>query len=157
MKTDADYLTEHTLGRYLCPCIPNKRRIKKKFVKFGGRHPHDSLAALYKCISEFLVARLRNELHHFPILQLAQLIVINKALKSTDSLYGAMVQLVERDKLYRCTGPRELFKKANLITRDMREKNANYRELALCAEKLRAQRDLATSIKASFDRIGSKS
>lgn len=157
MKTDADYLTEHTLGRYLCPCIPNRRRCRKKFVKFGGRHPHDSLNALYKCISEFLTKRLRSELFHYPVIQLAQIIALNKSLKPMDSLYGVLIQLVERDNLYRCTSSRELFRKANLITKDMREKDDGFRQLALSTASLRSAHDLAQEAKVAFVRIGQKS
>ena len=157
MKTDADYLTEHTLGRYLCPCIPNKRRCLKKFVKFGGRHPHDSMGALNKCISEFLTKRLRNELFYFPVIQLAKTIALNKSLKPTDSLYGVLLQLIERDNLNRCTSSRELFKKANLITKDMREKDDGFKQLAIGTANLRAAHDLAQETKAAFVRIGQKS
>lgn len=142
MKTDAEYLTEHTLSRYLCPCNPAKRRVMKRYKKDGGRHAHSSLTEIIKCMADYLVRRLRHKLYYFPVIQLAKEIVDLKSLKPTDSVHVALEQLIERDNLHRCRSVRELLKKSQLVTEEMREKDEGFKKIAIRLAEQKSTKEL---------------
>ena len=86
MKTDAEYLTEHVIGDYSCPCDPKPRRVKKQFVPGSGRHIHTSDADTHDCIARELTRKIKYDLSEYPLAKLVQQIVLQHGLPAELSL-----------------------------------------------------------------------
>lgn len=129
MKTDAAYLTEHVIGRYLCPCGPsNKRRIRKRYIKEIERHAHGSVPEIVACMAACLEKHLNEKLSHVP--RLAREIAEAKVLGFSDSfpsLNSVLCKLIQRDNLDRCQTVQELLDTADLVTAALLEKNEKMR------------------------------
>jgi hypothetical protein len=142
MKTDAEYLTEHVLGRYFCPCSSDsRRRVQKKHVKESARHAHETLNQVVVCMADHLHLHLKKNFYYFPESKLASALVIAKALKPmsdfrSQNIRDVLCQLIYRDDLVRCQSTRELIKHADLVTAELLAREETFRLKAIKNEKV---------------------
>lgn len=140
MKTDADYLTEHVLGRYFCPCSSDsRRRVQKKHVKESDRHSHETLNQIVACMASHLHFHLKKNFYYFPEVKLASALAINKSLEQMPNIRDVLCQLVYRDDLVRCQSTRELLKHADLVTEELLEREEAFKLKAIKNEQVFAR------------------
>jgi hypothetical protein len=152
MKTDAEYLTEHVVGRYVCPCGPKPKRAKYRRNK-DRPHTHATLDEICACMATYMDQFIVRKVPYTPPSTLAQAISDSYGFGKESSLHAVVWKIIKKKELFRCRTVRELRKKLHLITPEMRKAEERFKEAALAIAKTQTTEQFIAAAQAAFKRI----
>lgn len=152
MKTDAEYLTEHVVGRYVCPCGPRPKRAKYRRNK-DRLHMHPTLDQICACMATYMVEFVVRKVPYTPPSTLAQAISDQYGFGKESSLHTVLWKIIKKKELFRCRTVRELRKKLHLVTPEIRAAEERFKEAALAIAKTQTNEQFLAAAQAALKRI----
>lgn len=149
MKSDAEYLTEHVVGRYICPCGPKPKRAKYRRNK-DRLHAHATLDEICACMATYMDQFIVRKVPYTPPGTLAQALADRYGFGKESSLHTVVSRVIKKKEFFRCRTVRELRKKLHLITPEIRQAEKQFKEAALAIAKVQTNEQFLAAAKEAL-------